>query len=179
MCQLRISHIHTMDSNYTRTHTRTDAVWSFLICNTWNFPFGKSECRVRSIIRSKLMFNVQYYVYVARTHHGINGASFKILKLHFTGIHTISLFRVIKFMRFNAFTNIAFQCNFHSESFVLWQGQNVAQIRTILKRAQHTHTYVQRRRERKFGSDWIKDVLYMMVFYLSWEWMNKCTIWKV
>lgn len=27
-------------------------------------------------------------------------------------------------MRFNAFTNIAFQCNFHFESFVLWQGQN-------------------------------------------------------
>lgn len=58
------------------------------------------------------------------------GASFKILQtpIHWDSHHLL-LFRVIKFMRFNAFTNIAFQCNFHAESFVLWQGQNVAQIR--------------------------------------------------
>lgn len=73
-------------------------------------------------------------------------------------------------MRFNAFTNIAFQCNFHAESFVLWQGQNVAQIRIPFWNVHSTLI----RSWRKICSDWIKYVLYMMVFYLSWKGMDEC-----
>lgn len=187
MCRLRTIYTNCVTQWILNTHTHTDSLWSFLICNSWNFtelyPMVYEYTRMLACSKTHVQCNTVYSVVLYTTsdkweHRFISKYS------HFT-LDTILLFRVIKFMRFNAFSII----DFFNVIFILIllyfdKVKMVAQRIYRFKYCANTERVAEREWQRewdraeicgeKFGSDWIKNLYCMMIlFVLKKEWMDK------
>lgn len=169
MCRLHTSHTQTY-VYWKRNRIHTDPMWSFLICNSWNSPYAIRQCwhAPNSTVKCSITY----------TQHGMNGASLKILQLPVTGIHQLIRFRVIKFMRSNAFHKHCFSMWFSFGIFcTLTRSKCSANVYHLEMCAAHTRAYVQKRRERICGKIFalIESNVYSIWWFsicLEKEWMN-------